>query len=307
MAHGLGAAGSVEVRRPLREGDVIEFGAQAAVFRIVGTQALAWIEQDARCPFGSAPSASPRQLGVITRLRALAPTTAPILLRGRGSLDPVARSVHAASNRSGAFVPLDCAALPGERFWEELFVIDSERNLLTQAEGGTLFLGNVDHAPPQRLVALLRLLSRKAGFAMPWIRRRPDVRLIAGTALPAALEAEVLALFGGEGVGVPPLERRKEDIGFLAAQVLQGLAHENRPRGFSVHAFRALIRHDWPADVEELEDVLARASLIAHATGATRIELDHLPGPISEAVRIGSECVEGEAAGAQMHARHKRA
>jgi DNA-binding NtrC family response regulator len=112
-----------------------------------------------------------------------------------------------------------------------------------------------------------------------------DIRLVAAThrELERLLESgafrgDLLARLGGFTLTLPPLRARREEIGLIAADLLERMhpdrAHDVR---FALDAARALFLYDWPLNVRELEKSLDTAMALA---GTDPIKLTHLPDPL---------------------------
>ena len=201
----------------------------------------------------------------------------PILLQGETGTgkELLARYAHAVSGRRGAFVAVNCAALPPELFEAELFGYvsgaftgarrEGSAGLIVAADGGSLLLDEVRDLPLQLQAALLRFLDdqtvRPLG-GQAW--RRVDVQLLAAT--PVDLEAEVnQRLFRADllyrlntvRVTLPPLRSRRD----LALAVQWTLQRIDPGLDLDVDALARLARHAWPGNFRELRTVLTRALL----------------------------------------------
>ena len=210
----------------------------------------------------------------------------PILLRGETGTgkELLARHAHHSSGRQGAFVAVNCAALPAELFEAELFGYvsgaftgarrEGSTGLIVAADGGTLLLDEVRELPLQLQAALLRFLDdqtvRPVGGHST---RRVDVQLLAATHadLDAAVQArhfreDLLYRLNTVSVTLPPLRSRR-DLPQAVRWVLQGLAPQQRIDG---EAVTRLARHGWPGNFRELRAVLTRALLQRPAAEAAR-------------------------------------
>jgi transcriptional regulator with PAS, ATPase and Fis domain len=211
-----------------------------------------------------------------------------------------ARAVHAASGRPGAFVAVNCAALPRELVESELFgyragahstARGDKPGLIERAAGGTLFLDEVGELPQEGQAKLLRFLQDRELMPLGGRQARHiDVAVVAATnrAVDAgaggALRADILGRLGAAPVVLPPLRDRKEDLGALCRHFLARGARAVPTPAFEASAFRALCLHGFPLNVRELEKMLAAALAL---TGGTRpIALRDLPplGPGADRV-----------------------
>jgi len=225
------------------------------------------------------------------RVGQLAQTEAPVLVLGpRGSGKSfLARVLHVSGPRPGAFVPLACA--PGPNAEAELFGSAAESGgeaqpgAVHRAQGGTLFLQDIERLSPdlqRRLLELVRTgrVTRR-GATTP---ERIDVRVVASVrsdgrrGTVGALLSELEACFAGSLLQIPALRERSEDVPALARHFLTRLTTHDQAR-FSDQALQALKAHDWPDDVRELEQTVHRA---VEAAAGPEVTLGDLPGPFAE-------------------------
>ncbi|HXZ49494.1 MAG TPA: sigma-54 dependent transcriptional regulator [Usitatibacter sp.] len=225
----------------------------------------------------------------------------PVLITGESGTgkEIASRLIHVHSRRRDkSFVAINCAAIPENLIESELFGYQAgaftgagraKPGLFEVADGGTMYLDEINNAPPSLQVKLLRVLQDGTFFRMGGIEpRRVDVRLLAAAnrPLPELVEAgEFRAdlyyrLKVGE-IHLPPLRERKADVPILASFFLAKHAGRlGKPvRGLSTQALSALVRHDWPGNGRELENVIQRMIILAR--GDT-LELDSVPPDLLE-------------------------
>jgi len=210
----------------------------------------------------------------------------------------VARAIHQRSARStGPFVVVNCGAIPENLIESELFghvrgaftgAIADRPGLFRRAHGGTIFLDEIGELPLHLQVRLLRVLQDRT--VLPVGGTTPvsvDVRVVAAT--NRDLEALVregkyredlyyrLAVIA---IAVPPLRERGEDVGRLIAHFLRRASDQRAKRitGVSKRAMELLLRHAYPGNVRELENIIEHAATLAD--GDTIREAD-----LPEAVR----------------------
>jgi two-component system, NtrC family, response regulator PilR len=216
-----------------------------------------------------------------TTLTKLARSQAPVYISGESGTgkEVVARLIHLLSPRSsGAFIPVNCGAIPAELMESEFFghkkgsftgASEDKLGLFQSAHGGTLFLDEVADLPLAMQVKLLRAIQEK--------KIRPigaqtevavDIRLLSAT--HKNLQAQVNA--GGFRqdlfyrinvieVQVPPLRDRGDDILLLANTFLNRLCHDwgITPPKLSKAAEQQLLSYAFPGNVRELQNTLERA------------------------------------------------
>jgi len=223
------------------------------------------------------------------KLRALilraAPSDVPILVLGENGTgkELVARAVHASSaRREGPFVPMNCAAVPGELIESELFghekgaftgALAQRRGLFEQADGGTLFLDEIGDMPPAMQAKLLRVLqdgrfTRVGGQAA----LRADVRVISATnrdveglLADGRFREDLLYRINTLTLHTPPLRERREDVPQLATHFSEAAAARNRwrVRPFTDEAITLLRQQPWRGNVRELRNVVERVLILA--------------------------------------------
>jgi transcriptional regulator of acetoin/glycerol metabolism len=226
----------------------------------------------------------------LDRLDRIAATDLSLLIRGETGTgkEVAARAVHDRSGRRGAFVAVNLAAVPSDLLEGHLFghrrgaftgATEDRAGLIRAADGGTLFLDEVAELPPAGQAALLRVLQERE--VLPLGATAPiavDVRVIAATHqdLAARIAAgefrqDLFARLAGHQVSLPPLRRRRVDLGLLIARLLARTG--STAARLSRDAGRALFEHTWPLNVRELDHALRRAVALA---GADPIEPAHL-------------------------------
>ena len=211
----------------------------------------------------------------------------PVLVTGETGTgkELVARLVHARSGRAGRpFVATNVATLPGQLVEAELFGAargaytgaEADRvGLFEAADGGTLFLDEIGELPRAAQAALLRVLQDGEVRRVGEVRvRRVDVRIVAATnrdlermTREGTFREDLLYRLNTITVQVPALRERREDVPLLVEHLL---ARAARRQGRQVppvtpEALRLLAAHDWPGNVRQLENELARAVALAAA------------------------------------------
>jgi DNA-binding NtrC family response regulator len=244
---------------------------------------------------------SPGMQETFSLIRQIAPTSAPVLIRGETGTgkELVAREIHKCSSRSGGpFVAINAAALPETLVESELFghekgaftgAMERFAGCFEQAHGGTLFLDEIGEMPLSTQSKLLRVLEdlrvRRLGgkheFAV-------DARVLAATSqeVGAHLREELYYRLSVFQIEMPPLRERKGDIPLITDVMLENLnkKHSTRVTGVDVEVLSLFDGYDWPGNVRELRNVLERAAIIAgegliHLTDFAGSALDPSPDP----------------------------
>jgi len=235
----------------------------------------------------------------------------PVLITGPNGAgkEKIAEIIQANSSvRSGAFVTLNCGALPSELIEAELFGADAgaytgankaREGKFEAADGGTLFLDEIGNLPLTGQMKLLRVLETGRFERLGSNRERHvTVRVISATNadLPAMIRdgsfrEDLYYRLNAIELALPPLSDRPGDI--------LPLAERFRPadKPLSESARAALLRHAWPGNVRELRNVIQRAGLLAMGE---RIEAADLnlprPAPVRTAIVAEPERADIEAA-----------
>jgi DNA-binding NtrC family response regulator len=213
----------------------------------------------------------------------LAPLAVPVLVRGETGTgkELVARALHAASGRSGPLVCVNMASVPPSLAAAELFGVArgaytgasrARCGYFASAGGGTLFLDEIGETPVDVQALLLRALD--GGEIQPvggGNVQRPDVRVVAATDAPLdgspCFRAPLLHRLSGAVLSVPPLRRRRDDLGRLLVHFLRRelcacggpqrlAAAAPRARAWLPAGFLArLAAGDWPGNVRQLRNV----------------------------------------------------
>jgi DNA-binding NtrC family response regulator len=227
---------------------------------------------------------------MVELIERVAETQTNVLVTGESGTgkELVARALHERSKRSGAFLAINCAAVPETLLESELFgyvrgaFTDARTNrtgLFVEANGGTLFLDEIGEMPLTMQTKLLRALQeRKVRPVGSSQEVSFDARIV--TATNRNLEDEVAAKRFREDlyyrvnvvrVDVPALRYRGQDVLELAQVFLNRACNRS---GKSIGridraAAQALTAYDWPGNVRELENCMERAVALARFDAIT--------------------------------------
>ena len=234
---------------------------------------------------GTLITAAPEMAKVARTIERVANTNVSVMLLGASGTgkELLARGLHEASDRrGGAFVALNCAAIPETLLEAELFghekgaftgAVRTNEGKIELAHGGTLFLDEVGDIPLPLQVKLLRFLQERTIERIGG--RKPievDTRIVCAT--HQDLEAMIAAGTFREDlfyrlaeivVKVPTLAERPGDAVLLAKAFLARFAKEMNPavKGFATDALAAIDAWHWPGNVRELENRVKRAVIMA--------------------------------------------
>jgi DNA-binding NtrC family response regulator len=212
----------------------------------------------------------------------------------------VAQTLHEASGaRAGAFVELNCSAIPETLVESELFghergafsdARSRKRGLVEIADGGTLFLdeiGDLNISAQAKLLTFLEQRSfRRLGSTT---LKRVQTRVVAATNRDLAtmvndklFREDLWYRLSGMTLRIPPLRDRPEDVPALIQRFLQeaNRTYGRRWRQVAEPARRVLERYRWPGNIRELKATVHRAALM---NDAETLELVHLPAELISA------------------------
>ena len=221
---------------------------------------------------------------MLKQIERVADTPVTVLIAGETGVgkDLVAKTLHFSSSRSeGPYVALNCSAIPESLLESELFGIEkgvasgvsARIGRFEQADGGTIFLDEIGDMPLSSQAKILRVIEsgeveRVGGRQTIKI----DTRLVAATHknLRAMVDEGTFRedLFYRLNVlrlEIPPLRERPDDIPLLVRHFLEtSVVRMGRDiRGFSKQAMYALTQYDWPGNVRQLENEVARAVVLS--------------------------------------------
>lgn len=207
-----------------------------------------------------------------------------------------AQAIHNASpRRKGPFVALNCAAIPRELLESELFGYkggaftgarkSGQVGKLELADGGTIFLDEINQLPLDLQAKLLRVLQDSMILRLGDVKPiRVDVRVIAATnedlyekGLNGTFRLDLYFRLGVVEVALPPLRDRIEDIPLLAEYIVNRLIGKlGKPQlTLSLSAMELLCGYAWQGNVRELENVLEMAAIICEGDTVEPCHLSH--------------------------------
>jgi len=255
---------------------------------------------------GAIVSAAPEMLTVARTIERVATADVSVMLLGASGTgkELLAQAVHQKSGRKGAFVAINCAAIPENLLEAELFgyergaftgAVKSNVGKIELAEGGTLFLDEVGDIPLPLQVKLLRFLQERVIERIGG--RQPisvDTRIICAT--HQDLEAMIAEGRFREDlyyrlaeivVKIPSLAERSGDAVLLARHFVNRFSRELNPtvQSLSAEALAAIDAYPWPGNVRELENRIKRAVIMTDGRTIGTRDLD-LPSTEAEEALI---------------------
>jgi two-component system response regulator AtoC len=242
---------------------------------------------------------------VFELIEKVAPLDCPVIIQGQSGTgkELVARSIHRRSYRQAQpIVTLNCGGFSPELIANELFghekaaftgAFTSKIGLLESANLGTVFLDEITEMPQDMQVKLLRVLQEGQIYRLG--ANRPinlDIRILAAS--NQDLEEEVrngrfredlFFRLNVMTIHLPPLKDREGDLWLLADHFLQksSSAYKKNIKGFSPEARNALSGYNYPGNVRELENIIARTVALAEGD---QVQLHDLPPHLSKTVEL---------------------
>ncbi|HTL94375.1 MAG TPA: sigma-54 dependent transcriptional regulator [Gemmatimonadaceae bacterium] len=292
------------IQKPFVNGDIVAILRRAAEHRQLRVENRSLRQEISRRDRNGANQPVGRSkawLSVLRLAETVAPTESTVLIQGESGTgkEVIARYIHQLSARaSGAFLSINCGALPESLLESELFghvkgsftgAVKDKSGLFTAAGGGTFFLDEIGETTPSTQVKLLRVLQQREVIPVGGTEAVPiDTRLLAATNRDleeemkrAAFRSDLFYRLNVFALHLPPLRSRRDDIPLLIDAFLHRAAQQRgtEPKRLTEAALEAMQSYAWPGNVRELENALERAVILSE--GET-IDITALPERITE-------------------------
>lgn len=270
--------------KPLKEPEEL----RAAVARVLERQALA--DANALWQTQLAQGLPPREVlfagmeEVWRQVERVAPTDATVLLTGESGTGKslIAKVIHTLSGKKGAFVEINCAAMPEQLIESELFghekgaftgAVRAKRGKFELAQDGTIFLDEIGEMPLPAQAKLLRVLQDRS-----FERVGGTVTITTTARIVAATNQDLRARMAQKGfredlyyrlqvfpLELPPLRERREAIAPIARWMLKDIAARmGRPvPELDPDSLARLQSYSWPGNIRELHNILERALILS--------------------------------------------
>jgi transcriptional regulator with PAS, ATPase and Fis domain len=223
---------------------------------------------------------SPRMRAVFDFVRVIADSDSSVLVTGETGTgkEMIANLIHqSSSRRHKPFVPVSCAILSETLIESELFghergaftgAIKDRPGRFELAQGGTIFLDDIDDVPMSMQVKLLRVLQNRTVERLGGTRPIPiDVRVITGSkrslkdiVAEGRFRDDLFYRLNVIPINLPPLRERREDVPILMDHFIKRYFRQrnDEPRQIAPAVQQAFMRYPWPGNVRELENACER-------------------------------------------------
>ena len=245
--------------------------------------------------FGSIITSDPEMEKVFHVVEKVAPTNSTVLILGESGTgkELIANALHNLSGAKGAFVPVNCGAIPDNLLESELFgyekgaftgATSSKPGRFVLANNGTIFLDEIGEMTPNLQVKLLRVLQERVVEPVGGVKPQPvNVRVVAATNVnlwekvqEGKFREDLYYRLQVVPVDLPALRLRKHDIPVLANHFskLYGDLNDRRPLVFSPEVLEIFSEYSWPGNVREFENLIERLTILVDGDA---VYLEDLP------------------------------
>ena len=259
--------------------------------------------------FGNVVGKSKIMTRTIDRAYQVAPTTSSVLVSGESGTgkEVFARAIHQSSGREGAFVAINCSAIPESLFESEMFGYESGAftGALTKgkigkieiANGGTLFLDEIGDMPLHMQAKLLRVLQEKQLMRVGGNKSISlDVRIISAThrnledmVKIGTFREDLYYRLNVVNIKLPSLSERIEDLPIFVKLFMEEFCRENHIKvpNISPEILNKLMNYSWPGNIRELKNMVEHLVVFSKNE---KVQNETLPDYIN--CRDGQECIK---------------
>lgn len=229
-------------------------------------------------------------------IKMVAPLDYTVLIQGESGTgkELCARTIHSFSNRKDKeFIAINCAVIPETLLESELFghekgsftgAIKKHTGYFERANGGTLFIDDIDDLPINMQVKLLRVLQEKEITRVGSTENIPvDIRIICATKVnlkerveQKSFREDLFYRLNIIPIILPPLRERKEDIPELLIHFFKKHGGEDKIPFLTDDIYSALNNYDWPGNIRELENITERLIALSTEQGIDKSVLESL-------------------------------
>ncbi len=222
--------------------------------------------------------------GIWNQIQRVADTEATVLLHGESGTGKslIAKVIHKLSGKKGAFVELNCAAMPETLIESELFghekgaftgAVKTKRGKFEMAQDGTIFLDEIGEMPLSSQAKLLRILQERAFERVGGtVTLTTNARIVAATnrdlrtkIREKSFREDLYYRLNVFPIELMPLRRRAEAIEVISNYLLQDISARvgKKVTSFQDVAMERIKRYQWPGNIRELFNAIERAVILA--------------------------------------------
>jgi two-component system NtrC family response regulator/two-component system response regulator HydG len=251
----------------------------------------------------------PKMQEIYKIIEQVAPSTANVLIYGESGTgkELIGEAIHKISNRAnGPFIKVNCAVFTDTLLESELFghekgaftgAFNRREGRFEMANGGTLFLDDVNVMPEVTQVKILRFLQEREFERVGGTKTiKVDVRVIAATNQPLSQEVEagrfredLFYRLNVIPINLPPLRERRTDIPLLIGHFIKKYTETNKKDVTDIDddALHMCMSYHWPGNVRELENLIERAVIMTREPTIRRKNLPTLDKESSHSAESG--------------------
>jgi len=221
---------------------------------------------------------------VLDQIQTVAPADSTVLIEGETGTgkELIAKAIHAlSSRRGGAFIKMNCAAIPRELLESEIFghekgaftgAVTRKIGRFEAAHRGTLFMDEIGDMPLELQAKVLRILQEQEFERLgSTITQRVSVRVVAATnqnldrlVSEKQFRNDLYYRLSVFPIRVPPLRERRDDIPLLVAYFVNMYSERMNKQIETIpsDAMEALVDHDWPGNIRQLQNFVERSVIL---------------------------------------------
>ena len=221
---------------------------------------------------------------VLDQIQTVAPTDSTVLIEGETGTgkELVAHAIHSLSSRhGGAFIKMNCAAIPQELLESEIFghekgaftgAVTRKIGRFEAAHRGTLFMDEIGDMPLELQAKVLRILQEQEFERLgSTVTQRVSVRVLAATnqdldrlVSDKQFRNDLYYRLSVFPIRVPPLRERRDDIPLLVAYFVKTFSQRMNKQIETIpsDAMEALLDYDWPGNIRELQNFVERSVIL---------------------------------------------